>query len=213
MPWLLAISRDTELAEGLRRVLLRAREGYQLWAEEDIERARRRLGGCSSLPAAIVLDELFLRGESLGGVAEELCPIAPLIVIARPDRQARLAGLVAAGKADFVSREDNYLPLALALAERTLRWEKGANEQAHLAQQELPLAAPDPDGLAQQALRLIDSLLDHLDVALAGRCQLPPRLAKRLDRAADIAFELKRDLRCLAGQPEPEPESESAPQR
>lgn len=211
--WLLAISRDTELVRGLSRILLRARGGYQLWAVEDAQRARRRLRGSGGLPAAIVLDELFLGGEPLRQVTEEFSWFAPLIVIARPEQQALLALLVGAGKADFVARDDNYIPLALALAERALRREKASYEQARLAQQEASMPAPDPDGLVQEAVRLVGGLLDNLDFALDDRCQLPGRLAKRLERAADLAFELKRNLRCLAGQPQPEAESESTSQR
>lgn len=203
--WLLAISRDTELTRTLSRLLIRKGGRGQLWAVESPEQARRELGERENLPFAVLIDELFLREEALASVAEEFSWYAPLIVVARPQRQAQMASLVAEGKADFVPRNDYFIPLAAALVERTLQWESEIEQQFRLVEQSAtePGASrdqgPGDDGFPAEALRTIGAILDNLDLVLSERSRLPVSLARRLGRVADLAFDLKQGLRLLAG--------------
>jgi hypothetical protein len=207
--WLLLVSRDTGLTRALGRALVRARGGCLLWAVESSEAARRCLARRDTLPAAIVIDELFLENEALEDVAEEFSWYAPLIAIGQGARQPRLAPLVADGKVDFLSRDDHFIPLAAAMVERALRWEHEVDEhirQAAAIPQPAtpPELLPDPDGFPAEALRLLGGILDNLETVLADRGHLPTAAARRLGRAADLAFDLKSALRLLAGHPDPQ---------
>jgi len=203
--WLLAISRDTGLTRALGRVLARAGGGCQLWAVESPERARRCLARHDSLPEAVVIDELFLDGDALEDVAEEFAWYAPVIAIGHPGRQPRMVPLVADGKVDFLSRDDHFIPLAAAMVERAVRWEQELDNQIRQAAAAKPAdarqgdPAPDPDSFPVEALRLLGAILDNLEVVLSDRGHLPEAAARRLGRAADLAFDLKGGLRLLAG--------------
>jgi hypothetical protein len=201
--WLLVISRDAELARAISHALCRFGSGHQLWAVENVGRARSQLSGKSNLPSSIVIDELFLRGEPMAAVADEFAWFAPVIVIARPARQTQLARLVAAGKADFVPRDDHYIPLTVALVERTIRWEKEVEEQIRRAEP-VPAFDPGPEGSSVESLRLVGNVLDCLETVFSERSRLSAPTARRLDRLADLAFELKRSLRELVGHSENE---------
>ncbi|HVB34609.1 MAG TPA: hypothetical protein VNJ52_09590 [Patescibacteria group bacterium] len=203
--WLLAISRDTELTRALARLLIRQGCRGQLWAVENAEQARLGLCGRNSLPLAIVIDELFLREEPLAAVAEEFSWYAPLILVARPEHQVQVASLVAEGKADFVPRGDYFIPLAAALVERTLRWEREVHERIQLPERQATWLdasrdqAPDEDGFPVEALRIIGAILDNLELVLGERSRLPGNVVRRLGRVTDLAFDMKNGLRLLAG--------------
>lgn len=214
--WLLLISRDTGLGPALGRALVRAGGGFQLWAVDSAEQARRCLARRDSLPTAVVIDELFLENDSLEDVAEEFSWYAPVIAIGHAGRQPRMAPLVAEGKVDFLSRDDHFIPLAAAMVERALRWEEEVDErirQAAALPPDPPRGAPspDPDGFPAEALRLLSAILDNLETVLADRGHLPTAAARRLGRAADLAFDLKSGLRLLAGQPASQTESAEFP--
>jgi hypothetical protein len=207
--WLLLISRDTGLTRELGHALVRSGGGCQLWAVESVARARRRLEGRENLPAAVVIDELFLEAEALEDVAEEFSWYAQVIAVGHPGRQPLMVPLVAEGKVDFLSRDDHFIPLAAAMVERSLRWEQEVDERIRQAAANPPTApeappAPDPEGFPAEALRLLGGILDNLEIVLADRASLPARTARRLGRAADLAFDLKGGLRLLAGHGSPQ---------
>lgn len=196
--WLLAVSRDAHLAQAIASARFRARATHQLWAIENPGRARHCLTSTARKPSVIVLDELFLRGEPLLPVAGEFAGFAPVIFIARPSAQIRLAPLVAQGKVDFVPRDDHYIPLTAALVERAIRWEQEAEEESARqapARQSPPIAESVSGASSDEtASRMVGRLLDHLESVFNERCRLTPSAAHRLDRIADLAFELKQFL-------------------
>lgn len=210
--WLLLISHDTELARALSLAILRTQTGCQLWTVTTAAAAREHLARCESLPAAAVLDQLFLEGEPIEDVVEEFSWFAPVIAIGQTRHQPCLASLVAEGRADFLSRDDHFIPLAAALVERALRWEKEVDEQIlwdAAKPKRAPRDAPDPDGFPAEALRILGGIIENLEVVLSERRRLPVLAARRLGRAADLAFDLKSGLRLLAEAPDarndPEP--------
>lgn len=212
--WLLLLSRDTGLLRELRRVLVRVGRGCQLWAVASPQLARRTLARHESLPAAIILDELFLSGDALEDVAEEFSWYAPVVAVGHAGRQSRMAPLVAEGKADFLLRGNNFIPLAVAMVERVLRRQRELDEQsrfcaAESAESFQTNATYDPEGFPAEALRLLGAILDNLELVLADRRRLPAAAARCLGRAADLAFDLKSGLRLLVGPAESVAEPEA----
>jgi hypothetical protein len=199
--WMLAISRDTGLTQAIDLRLFRGSAHLPLWAVASVKEARQQLIARKSSPLAILIDELFIGDEPLATVAREFASYAPLILVARPERQSQLASLVAEGKADFVSRGDHYVPMAVALVERTLRWEEEieaylrSRQQACLEGESQVAAAPDDGTFSMEALRTVETMIDILDPVLAEPSRLPHAVARRLARVSDLAFDLKRGLR------------------
>lgn len=206
--WLLAISRDAELTRSLGRLLIRKGAQEQLWTVDSLSQARRGLGDRESLPSTILIDEQLLQEEQLAAVAEEFTWYAPVVLVAPPDRQARVASLIAEGNADFVPRGDYYIPLATALIERNLRWKREL-EQLH-SQEQTSAAAPDctvsdnsqESKFPVEALRMIGMIIHNLELTLHERSHLPAGVSRRLERMTDLAFDLKDGLRLLADGPD-----------
>lgn len=206
--WLLAISRDPELTRSLSRLLNRHGGRDQLWTVDCPAQARQGLRDRESLPSTILIDEQLLREEPLAEVAEEFTWYAPVVLVARPDQQARVASLVAEGNVDFVPRGDYYIPLATALIDRNLRWNRELEKQCDQGQ--VFPAAPDgsdtdefpKSDLPQEALRMIGMIISNLEMTLRERSHLPPAVSRRLERMTDLAFDLKDGLRLLASGPD-----------
>jgi hypothetical protein len=201
--WLLAITRDVELIRGLRSASMRDGRACQLWPVESIEQARNLLNERQRFPLLILLDEPFLEGASLAALTEEFSWCAPVVSVGNREGAFRIAPLVAAGRADFVYRDDSFLPLALALVERALGCEQEIDRRiahADAAAAQAPECAwlPDPDGFPEEALRLLGSILENLEIVLSEPERIPVA-ARRLGRVADLAFDLKAGLRLLAG--------------
>ncbi len=151
----------------------------------------------------ILLDEPFLDGASLAALTEEFSWCGPVVGIGNREGAFRIAPLVAAGRADFVYRDASFLPLALALVERALGCEQEIDrriEEADAAAARAPECnwLPDPDGFPEEALRLLGAILENLEIVLSEPERIPAA-ARRLGRAADLAFDLKTGLRLLAG--------------
>ena len=201
--WLLAITRDVELIRGLRSLAMRDGRACQIWSAESVDQARAFLNQRQQFPLLILLDEPFLEGASLASLTEEFSWCGPVVGIGNREGAFRIAPLVAAGRADFVYRDGSFLPLALALAERTLGCEQEIDRrvgEAEVRAADAPESGwlPDPDGFPEEALRLLGAILENLQTALSDR-RLAPAAARRLGRTADLAFDLKAGLRLLAG--------------
>ena len=73
-------------------------------------------------PKVIIVDHSILEDTSRADSLRQLSAKAPVILLAPPEMQVEVAGLVADGEVEFVARVGNFVPLAVGLIERRLRW-------------------------------------------------------------------------------------------
>ena len=79
-----------------------------------------RLLSSRATPRAILLDYDLLAGAPLADSLRKLVEIAPVVLLAPPERQGEVAWHVAGGGVDFVARVGDFVPLAAALIQRIL---------------------------------------------------------------------------------------------
>src|SRR5690242_1151897 len=81
-----------------------------------------RLLVARATPRVILVDHELLQGVSLADQLRQLAAKASVILLAPPERQAEVARLVAGGEVEFVARVGDFVPFAIGLIERRLRW-------------------------------------------------------------------------------------------
>lgn len=170
-------------------------------------------------PEVILLDESSpprpvaespLEFRDLEAVVTRLAALAPVIVLAAPERHSQLAALIAVGAADFVARSGEFRSVALSLLERRLR------TLCHPAL----AAAPSVSGtgtlpqhlredfgevLRHELNNPLTGILGNAELLLAelrrrpdGR--LPQGAQRRLEIITDLAVRLRETVRQLSEQ-------------
>lgn len=98
----------------------RAAEAFHLRPIARRAEARRLAAGIS----VFLLDQSGIEAPSkqvLKRTVERLVEVAPVIVVAAPERQSDLTALLNSGATDFVARTGNFVPVAVGLVERRLQ--------------------------------------------------------------------------------------------
>jgi signal transduction histidine kinase len=125
---LLVISGDAKFYDGVQQELQRRGNHLCVATVSSFDGARQVIEARS--PAVILLEESVLGNgfaasndskPTLWAAATSLAGSAPLIVIGSAEHQAELTALLAAGNADYVTRSESCLPMAIGLVERRLR--------------------------------------------------------------------------------------------
>jgi len=158
----------------------------------------------------VLLDESAMAREALlPGTTNEplrqaalfLSRLAPVVVVASPERQSELADLIAADVADFVSRVGLFAPLATALVERRLR-------RCALPPPPAQAAKDGGEGDFGEILRHevnnpLTGILGNAELLLAELRRrkdnsMPPTAQQRLQTIADLAVRLRETVRRLS---------------
>ena len=185
---------DTTLAERLTRETGRFAGFGPVAIASDYAELRRQSAVFS--PRVILLDEQILAGAPLVETLRQLSEAAPIILVAASARQSEIAGLVAEGDLDFVTRAGDFAGLAASLIERRLRWAERS---------ETPLGAPwtgFPAETAEIFRHEINSpltgILGNAELVLSHRDRLPPADLQRLQTVVDLAVRLRETTRRLS---------------
>lgn len=142
---ILLVSDDAALRAAARRELETIDERRRVASVSSVEAARRVVE--DSAPAVILLAEDAASPTAgspsepaarLDAAVSSLASYAPVVVIGDAEHQNELAGLVAAGAADYVVRTSECLTVALGLVERRLR--KAQSERQSLRETAEPAA-------------------------------------------------------------------------
>jgi signal transduction histidine kinase len=146
-------------------------------------------------PAVILLDSELLGGKPPGESLNLLREIAPVIVLAPLIRQVEIAPYVAAGDVEFVARAGEFVPIAVALIERRLRWAKSSKSTTG------PPLADEPDNLAaifrHEINNPLTGILGNAELLLARREQFSALDTQRLQTVVDLAVRLRESIRRL----------------
>lgn len=125
---ILLVSEDAALRAAAREELETVDARRRVASVNSVDAAQRIIEDAA--PAVILLDECTPPAKTtqpseqpvrLGATVSSLASYAPVVVIGGAEHQTELAGLVAAGAADYVVRTNECLTVALGLVERRLR--------------------------------------------------------------------------------------------
>jgi len=178
-----------------RRLLLElAHRAERIVTASDVADLQRISRSASS--ALVVLDWDFLGSIPRAAFIRELG--APVILIAKPERQSEAAALLGDGIVEFVARIGNFAPILSSLIERRLR-------QAE-RQRAFENPAPFWSGLGSDLGTIfrheinnpLTGILGNAELVLAHSQSLSPTDAQRLQTVVELAVRLRETVRRLS---------------
>ena len=186
---------DPGLARRYLRELERGGALYELMLALSATEAQRNFGQAG--PVVTLLDESAVApGEALGALAALLCETAPVVVVASPERQAELDGLITSGWLDFVPRGGDFVPVAAGLLERRMRRvERGPEIAAPSEREEVEDFG---ELLRHEVNNPLTGILGNAELLLARRDRMPPAAVERLETIAELAVRLRETVRRLS---------------
>ncbi len=156
-------------------------------------------------PRVILVDHELLQGASLAEPLRQLAAKAPVILLAPPERQAEVARLVAGGEVEFVARVGDFVPLAIGLIERRLRWAAMSNSVVGPPWAELP---GDIGTIFRHEINNpLTGILGNAELLLAHRDRFSAVDTQRLQTVVDLAVRLRETTRRLSNAWESHPHS------
>jgi signal transduction histidine kinase len=158
--------------------------------------ARRLAAGIS----VFLLDQSGIEASSkqvLKRTVERLVEVAPVIVVAAPERQSELTALLNSGATDFVARTGNFVPVAVGLVERRLQL---ARMGMMPSSEEIKSARSVNFGeiLRNEVNNPLTGILGNAEMLLARRDGLPASAIERLETIAHLAVRLRETVRRLS---------------
>lgn len=158
--------------------------------------ARRLAAGIS----VFLLDQSGIEAPSkqvLKRTVERLVEVAPVIVVAAPERQSELTALLNSGATDFVARTGNFVPVAVGLVERRLQLARmgmvPSSEEIKNAR-----GANFGEILRHEVNNPLTGILGNAEMLLARRDGLPASAIERLETIAHLAVRLRETVRRLS---------------
>jgi len=215
---ILLVSDDAELCAAARRELKPKPGRRRVTAVSNIDAVQRIL--VDGAPSVILLEETSVGPEAEGprgrmprldAVVSSLAIHAPVVVIGPAERQGEMAALVAAGAADYVTRDSGCLETAVDLVEKRLRQAKlmtrTAARFAETEREERSSAENEDFGevLRHELNNPLTGILGNAELLLAevrrksdGR--MPIGGQQRLETIAALAVRLRETVRRLSKQ-------------
>jgi signal transduction histidine kinase len=150
--------------------------------------------------SVFLLDQSSAEGPSkqrLRCVVDRLVEVAPVIVVAAPQRQSEFTALLTSGRADFVARTGKFVPVAVGLVERRIR----------LARMGIPSSSSRVNGdwrvdfgeiFRHEVNNPLTGILGNAEMLLARREGLPGSAIERLETIANLAVRLRETVRRLS---------------
>jgi signal transduction histidine kinase len=156
-------------------------------------------------PKVTVVDHLLFEGASLADTLRQLAAKAPVILVAPPEKQAEVTRLVAGGEVEFVARVGDFVPLAICLIERRLRWVAMSNSIVGPPWAELP---GDIGTIFRHEINNpLTGILGNAELLLAHRERFSAVDTQRLQTVVDLAVRLRETTRRLSNAWESDPRS------
>jgi len=215
----LLISEDEGLRRAARHELELADERRHVSAVSSVDAAHRMVQ--DSAPAVILLAEGPFSGleensippAQLNAAVTSLASYAPVVVIGAAEHQDEVSGLVAAGAADYVVRNEQCLHIAVGLVERRLRQAQTEAQAAARFEDSVPGYRGDPltefDGqdfgevLRHELNNPLTGILGNAELLLSeirrkGDGCLPQGAPQRLETITTLAVRLRETVRRLS---------------
>lgn len=135
--------------------------------------------------------------QVLKRTVERLLKVAPVIVVAAPERRSELTSLLHSGATDFVERTGNFVQVAVDLVERRLQLARMAvvplSEEIKGAR-----SADFGEILRHEVNNPLTGILGNAEMLLAKREGLPASAIERLETIAHLAVRLRETIRRLS---------------
>jgi signal transduction histidine kinase len=150
--------------------------------------------------SVFLLDESGVEGQSKKSLKEavkRLVEFAPVIVVAEPERQSELTGLLTSGAAEFVARIGKFVPLAVGLVERRVRLAK-TSIPARSGGVNNAWPADFGELFRHEVNNPLTGILGNAEMLLARRDHLPASAIERLEIIAHLAVRLRETVRRLS---------------
>lgn len=164
-----------------------------------------RLLVARAMPRVILVDHELLQGAPLAEPLRQLATKASVILLAPPERQAEVARLVAGGEVEFVARVGDFVPLAIGLIERRLRWAAMSNSVVGPPWAELP--GDIATIFRHEINNPLTGILGNAELLLAHRDRFSSVDTQRLQTVVDLAVRLRETTRRLSNAWESHPRS------
>jgi len=163
----------------------------------------------SNSPGVILLDYQLLNDFPLVESIARLAAAAPVVVVAPPEWQTEIAGLVAAANVDFVARFGDFVPLAASLIGR---WISRPASWRGRSIAGICEANVDMGELFRHEINNpLTGILGNAELLLAHRDRLPTGDTQRLQTVVDLAVRLRETIRRLSNSWETQSHSAKAP--
>ncbi len=192
------VSADSAVTQGCIRELAASGGRYQIRMASSVEQARREFQHAT--PSVVFLDESAVDSsdgvEPLESAVAVLTEVAPVVVVAAPEKQAGLAFLITSGAVDFVARTDRFLPIAAGLLDRRARMAERVAGMIQFPHDEM--AGDFGEILRHEVNNPLTGILGNTELLLARRDRLPPAAVERLETIAELAVRLRETVRRLS---------------
>jgi signal transduction histidine kinase len=209
---LLLVSRNDDICAAFRKEFELEGGGVDVLLAAAPDDARRLVKDTD--PSVIVLEESGLSparenaertAQGFEADVALLAGIAPVVVLASPERQSEIAALLAAGAVEFVARAGDFFPCLIGMVERRLQRKE---EEFAMAFPGLESRAGGLDEDFGEVLRHelnnpLTGILGNAELLLAdvrrqrdGR--LPENARERLQTITDLAVRLRETVRRLS---------------
>jgi len=147
-------------------------------------------------PCVVLLDDRILGGASLEETLLRLTELAPVALVAAPQRCEDVARWVARGDVEFISRVGDFTPLASAILIRRIRWAEQADSPAGVPWKEFP--ADFAAILRHEINNPLTGILGNAELLLAHYGdKLPVAALQRVETVVDLAVRLRDATRRL----------------
>jgi signal transduction histidine kinase len=161
---------------------------------------------CGTGIFVFLLDQSGVQGQSkksLNHVVKHLVEVAPVIVVAAPERQSELTGLLTSGAAEFVARMGKFVPLAVGLVAR--RISLAMSTPARSNGMNGLRSANFGEIFRHEVNNPLTGILGNAEMLLAKRDRLPASVIERLETIAHLAVRLRETVRRLSSADELRP--------
>jgi nitrogen-specific signal transduction histidine kinase len=120
---------------------------------------------------------------------------APVVLVAVPQQQRTLAYLIASGAVDFVAREGNFVPVAVALVERRMRLAVQGDSATLRGRRPTEEFG---EMLRHEVNNPLTGILGNAELLLARHDPLPAAAIARVETIAALAVRLRETVRRLS---------------
>jgi len=195
---MIIISGDHLLAQRCFEELAVFGRRYRTLIVGTVEQARKK--AVRSALAAIFLDESAINfangGETLESALALLSEVAPVVVAAAQEYQARMGFLITSGAVDFIARTGDYAPIVAGMLDRRARMGERSAGMIQFPNDEL--SGDFGEILRHEVNNPLTGILGNTELLLARRDRLPPAAVERLETIAELAVRLRETVRRLS---------------